>query len=116
MLIDYNKMRDGGKGMGVPDGMTIDASGRLWVANYNGSGLYVFDPHRPDAVAEYVRMPAACTTSLVFAGANYSELYVTSSRAGYTAEQVAADPLGGSTFHVTGLPGNARGLPLDSMF
>ena len=115
-MVDYNRLPEGGKGMGVPDGMTIDATGRLWVANYRGSGLYVFDPQRPDALAEYVKVPASCTTSVVFAGANYNELYVTSSRVGYTAEEHAADPLAGSIFHLTDLPGNPRGLPLDSMF
>ena len=99
--------------MGVPDGMVTDMRGRLWVACYGGHGIAVFDPQRPDLVAEYIRMPAVGTMSLVWAGPHYSELYVTSalSETGKTAP--AVDPLADSLFHATVLD-NGRTMHMDS--
>lgn len=117
VLVDYNLQPENGKWLGFPDGMVADVTGRLWVACYGGRGIAVFDPQRPDVVAEYIRMPVVGITSLTWAGPNFNELYVTSAGSDKRLQASAANnPLAGSVFHLTDLPGNARGLPSDLMF
>src|SRR5262249_44534548 len=61
---------------GLPDGMTVDAEGFLWIARWFGGGLSRFDP---DGVLERrVALPVAQPSSVMFGGADLTELYVTS--------------------------------------
>ena len=40
VLVDYAQ----DDGLGVPDGMCVDAEGRLWVCGFYGPGVTCFDP------------------------------------------------------------------------
>lgn len=62
---------------GVPDGMTIDNNGNLWIAHWGGSKLSLWDP-RTGKKLEEIPMPCENITSCVFGGALYDELYITS--------------------------------------
>lgn len=61
---------------GVPDGMTIDAEGKLWIAFCHGSSVIRWDPTR-QALLTKIDFPVSETTSLCFGGTELKELYVT---------------------------------------
>ena len=54
-------------GMGYPDGMTIDAQGRLWVALWAGWGVGCWDPTSGELLGK-VELPVECVTSCCFGG------------------------------------------------
>ena len=59
-----------------PDGMTIDAEGKLWVAFCHGGCVVRFDPDNGSEL-QRVEIPALETTSCAFGGDNFEDLYVT---------------------------------------
>jgi sugar lactone lactonase YvrE len=91
--------------LGVPDGMTIDAEGGLWVALWGGAAVHRYLDGR---LAEVIRLPVSQPTSCAFGGSDLDELYVTSAREGLSFEQREAQQLAGAVFRVR--PG-VRGLP-----
>jgi sugar lactone lactonase YvrE len=92
---------------GIPDGMTVDADGCLWVAFYDGWAVRRFTP--TGALERTIELPAARTTSCAFGGPGLDQLYVTSARDGLSAAQLAEQPHAGGLFVVE--PGVA-GLPI----
>ena len=91
------------KEWGFPDGMTVDASGGVWIAHWDGGRVSCFTPE--GALDRDVRLPASQITSCVFAGENLDRMFVTSA-----AVDRANEPLAGSVFEIdpgtTGLPPN----------
>jgi sugar lactone lactonase YvrE len=78
---------------GVPDGLTVDADGCVWVAIWGGGVLRRLAPDgTPDAV---LQVPVSQPTSCAFGGPGMTDLYVTTARVGLTEEQLAAQPLAG---------------------
>ncbi len=61
---------------GSPDGMAVDAQGRVWSAHWGGWGVSCFDAD--GRIAEQVKVPAKCVTSLCFGGEGLTQMYVTS--------------------------------------
>lgn len=98
---------------GIPDGMTVDAEGNLWVAQWYG---YCVARYTPDGeVLLKIHVPSGQTSSVMFGGDDLTDIYVT------TAEEVvrlSAAPKGydfdaphnGSTYRfnkgIKGLPEN----------
>ena len=68
-------------GHGVPDGMTVDKSGDVWSARWGGSRLVCHDQNdgREKAILPF---PCPKVSSALFAGPNYSDLYVTTAGGG----------------------------------
>ncbi|KAK3732820.1 hypothetical protein QZH41_017719 [Actinostola sp. cb2023] len=93
--------------LGIPDGMTIDVDGMLWIAMYNGGKVVRYDPSN-GKVLQTVTLPATKTTSVCWAGPNYDELLVTS--ACLSPEEKKSQPLAGSVFKIKNL--GTSGLPL----
>lgn len=92
----------------IPDGMCIDAEGKLWVACYNGGRVIRLDPETGKRL-QTVKLPVEKTTSCCFGGKDYSEMYVTSARDGLTAENLSKQPEAGGIFKITGL--GVKGIP-----
>ncbi len=86
-------------GEGLPDGMTTDASGRIWMARWGGSCVSC---HHPDDGRELARivLPVSQPTNCVFGGPHLQTLLVSSARVGLTLDQLAQEPLAGSLFAV----------------
>jgi gluconolactonase len=61
---------------GWPDGMAADVEGALWVAVYGGGEI--IRVRADGTIDRRVKMPAKMVTTLVFGGADLSELYVAS--------------------------------------
>ncbi|MEV0408850.1 SMP-30/gluconolactonase/LRE family protein [Actinoallomurus sp. NPDC050550] len=89
---------------GMPDGMTIDTDGCLWIAMWGGDRLLRISPEGRTLMELPVpaRQPSSCT----FGGPDLDVLYVTTAREGLDLEE--EDPAG-SVLAVRGL--GARGLP-----
>lgn len=62
---------------GLPDGMSVDEYGDIWSAHFGGQGIYRYDP-ATGKLKQKVDMPAPKITSLVFAGDDLQDVYVTS--------------------------------------
>ncbi|XP_047537562.1 regucalcin-like [Vanessa atalanta] len=95
---------------GVPDGMTIDRDGNLWVACYGG-GLVIKIDSRAGKLMEQHKIPASQVTSVMWGGYDYSILYVTTANRDLNPVQKAQEPEAGSLFAIyntgaTGFPEN----------
>ena len=88
------------KDQGDPDGMTIDIEGMLWIAHWDGWQVCRWDPTTGARLLQ-VKLPVARVTSCVFGGKNLDDLFITSARTGLTDDQLAQQPLAGSTFVLT---------------
>ena len=96
---------------GVPDGLTVDEEGCLWIAVWDAWRIARYSPDGRELLR--IRMPVPRPTSCSFGGANLDTLYVTSASVRLSEEALAAAPLSGSLFSIR-LPG-VRGLP-DTVF
>ncbi|XP_006164595.1 regucalcin-like [Tupaia chinensis] len=92
---------------GMPDGMCMDAAGKLWVACIDGGRVIRLDPETGTRLCT-LEMPVSRVTSCSFGGADYTDLYVTSAADGLSPEQLSREPQAGHVFKVTGL--GVRGL------
>lgn len=86
-----------------PDGMAIDAAGRLWIAFCHGACVACFDPADGSEVRR-VELPCLETTACAFGGPDLADLYVTT---GVHAKVVEED--GGRLFVIRGL--GVKGQP-----
>ncbi|MFI6048824.1 SMP-30/gluconolactonase/LRE family protein [Streptomyces violascens] len=89
-------------GAGLPDGLTVDAEGGVWVALWDGGAVRRYAPD--GGLDQVVELPVRRPTACVFGGPDLTDLYITTARAG----QAAPHPLAGS---VLVLPGAGRGVP-----
>jgi sugar lactone lactonase YvrE len=91
---------------GMPDGMTVDSEGGVWVAYFGGGQVRRFDPSgQLDVVID---LPVRQVTSCCFGGPDLGELYITSAAYELSTVDLQDQPLAGSTFRC--LPG-VVGLP-----
>lgn len=91
----------------VPDGLTVDEHGGIWVALWGGSAVHRYNPD--GSLAEAVELPVERPTSCAFGGPERDTLFVTSAREGLSDEQLAGQPEAGHVFAIEGL--GVRGLP-----
>lgn len=91
----------------VPDGMTIDAEGKLWIAFWEGWGVRRYDPDT-GVLLEEIRLPVSRVTSCVFGGADLDTLYISTASVGFEEADWLREPQAGGLFAVK--PG-VKGLP-----
>jgi sugar lactone lactonase YvrE len=84
---------------GLPDGMTIDVEGYLWIAMWGGWGVLRCDP-QSGQVVQKIELPVSRVTSCAFGGKDMDVLYITSASIGLAAEQLQKEPLAGSLFQL----------------
>ena len=91
---------------GMPDGLTVDAEGCLWVAHWGGARITQFSGAGLRLRA--VQVPAPHVTTVGFGGADLSTLYVTTARDGLSPDALALWPQSGDLFAIK--PG-VHGVP-----
>jgi gluconolactonase len=93
---------------GIPDGMTIDSDGNLWVAVFGGSRVLKVDGSKSETLLDTIDIPAEQVTSVAFGGKNLDELYVTTGAMELQGKK-PAPPVDGAVYKVTGT--GSKGLP-----
>lgn len=83
---------------GLPDGMTIDVEGCLWVALWGGWAVRCYEPD--GRLRRQIELPVAQVTSCAFGGDDLDELYVTSAADGLGASERDAQPHAGGVFRL----------------
>jgi sugar lactone lactonase YvrE len=92
---------------GLPDGLTLDAEGGIWLAIWDSGQLRRY---RPDGTLDtVVSLPVSQVSSACFGGPDLSTLYITTARQGFTEDKLLAEPHAGDIFSCT--PGVAGRLP-----
>lgn len=86
-------------GDGLPDGMTTDAAGRIWIAHWGGACVSCHEPLGARELGRIV-LPTRHVTNCAFGGPELRTLYITSARAELTPQQLAGEPLAGGLFAV----------------
>ena len=93
-------------GHGGPDGMTVDAAGFVWSAQFDRWCVHRYAPD--GRLDRSVRLPVQRPTTCMFGGPDFATLYVTSARMGLDDDALAAQPQAGGVF---ALVPSVRGLP-----
>jgi sugar lactone lactonase YvrE len=87
----------------MPDGLTVDADGGLWVALFDGRAVQGFGPDGTPGAR--VEVPEGRVTACTFGGEDLDRLFITTSREGLAPEE---EPSAGSLYvadvGVRGLP------------
>ena len=93
---------------GRPDGAAVDSEGCYWSAQYEGQRLLRLSP--TGEVLTEVATPVPCPTMPCFGGPDLKTLFITTSRQGRSAQELAQYPEAGCVFamrvEVAGLPVN----------
>ncbi|PXX30580.1 SMP-30/gluconolactonase/LRE family protein [Arenibacter sp. ARW7G5Y1] len=92
---------------GLPDGMTIDADGNLWVAFWQGQSILCYET-KSGKVLKRIIVPTVIPSSCCFGDEDLGTLYITSSRRYDTVENIENFPFAGGLFSFK--PG-VKGLP-----
>lgn len=80
---------------GMPDGLTIDASGHVWSAQWAGASVFKLSP--AGEKLQRIAVPSGHVTSVAF---NRNKLLITTARDGLGAETLQHYPLSGGVFEL----------------
>lgn len=98
--------------LGMPDGMTIDEDGNLWIAMWGGACVLHCDPVKGEIIKK-IELPATNVTSCTFGGKNLDILYITTARAELSEAERKDQPYAGGLFQAKvgtkGFPSNRFG-------
>jgi sugar lactone lactonase YvrE len=83
---------------GWPDGLTVDESGHVWVALWQGGAVHRYAPD--GSLERVVRFPVTLTTKAMFGGPDRRDLYVTSAWIDLDEDERARQPMAGGLFRV----------------
>ncbi|XP_053615605.1 regucalcin-like isoform X2 [Plodia interpunctella] len=81
----------------IPDGMTIDRDGMLWVALMFGGTIIRIDPDSRRLIESY-DLPVTAVSSVGWAGPELDQLIITTSRRNLDDEFLTQEPMAGSLF------------------
>lgn len=98
---------------GIPDGMTIDTNGNLWVAVYSGGSVLNINPKTGELLRSVKFNDAKNITSVAFGGPNLDILYVTSASIGLNENQLKEQLHAGYLFAIKGL--GVHGFPSNNV-
>jgi L-arabinonolactonase len=91
---------------GLPDGLTVDAEGCIWSAQWGGWRLTRYDPD--GKIERVVMLPVPNPTSCVFGGPDLKDIYVTTAWLGLSNAERQATPGSGDLYvihtDIQGLP------------
>jgi sugar lactone lactonase YvrE len=84
--------------LGLPDGMTVDAEGGMWVAFFGSGNIHRYDA----AGTEVVRytLPVSCPASVILGGSDLRDLFVTTSSHRLTDDEARVQNLAGSVLRI----------------
>jgi sugar lactone lactonase YvrE len=85
--------------MGMPDGMSIDREGMLWIAHFFGGAVHRWNPHTGQVI-ETIKLPTSNPTSCAFGGDHLDEMYITTACDSLSEEQRSREPYAGGLFRV----------------
>lgn len=80
-------------GLGVPDGLTVDARGYVWTGVWDGGKVLCIDP--AGKVCQEILLPVQRATSCMFGQSDYATLFVTSCSEDVGEDTPLASPNGG---------------------
>jgi sugar lactone lactonase YvrE len=89
---------------GIPDGLTVDAEGFVWSAEWYGSQVIRYDPD--GKIERRIATPAKQTSSIMFGGADLTDVFITTAAKSDPTPVMPAgyDPnsgyLGGALYHI----------------
>jgi sugar lactone lactonase YvrE len=93
---------------GLPDGLTVDANGGIWVALFGAGRLRRYTP--AGIVEREIELPVTLVTSMAFGGADLGDLYITTASHRLTPDEAKTQVHAGSVFvcrpGVAGQPAN----------
>lgn len=96
---------------GRPDGAAVDVEGNYWVAMFEGQRLLCLSPQ--GVTLREVSLPVRCPTMPCFGGPDLQTLFITTSRRGRPAAELAEQPWAGCVLSlrvdVPGLPAHLFG-------
>jgi sugar lactone lactonase YvrE len=81
---------------GVPDGLTLDADGYVWVALWGGGAVHRYAPN--GTLDALIRLPTTYPTSCAFGGPDLRDLYITTAAVKLSEHERAQQPLAGGLF------------------
>ncbi len=91
---------------GLPDGLTVDSEGFVWIAFWGGWRVSRYDPL--GRLDREIKLPVANVTRCTFGGLNLDDLYINTGWYGLSNAERQAQPLAGDLFY---LKANIKGLP-----
>lgn len=91
---------------GLPDGLTVDAEGCVWSAQWGGWRITRYDPD--GKIERVVKLPVPNPTSCAFGGPDLTDLYVTTAWLGLSDGERRAAPGSGDLYV---MHTDIRGLP-----
>jgi len=83
--------------MGSPDGMCMDEEGMLWIAHWDGFGVYRWNPHN-GMLLDNIEVPVPQVTACAFGGENLDHLFITTARQDFSQKQLEKYPESGNVF------------------
>ncbi|HMD36956.1 MAG TPA: SMP-30/gluconolactonase/LRE family protein [Vicinamibacterales bacterium] len=81
---------------GIPDGLTVDVDGCVWVALWRGAAVHRYTPY--GILDTVVNVPTSCPTSCAFGGADLRDLFITTAAMELNERERAEEPLAGGLF------------------
>jgi sugar lactone lactonase YvrE len=96
-----------GEDAGLPDGLTVDSAGCLWIAMWGAGRIVRVSPE--GSLIDVVRVPVTQPSSCTFGGPGLDVLYITTAREGLEVPPLPATAVDGSVLAVRGL--GVTGLP-----
>jgi sugar lactone lactonase YvrE len=91
---------------GLPDGLTVDVEGGIWVCLFGGEAVRRYSPQ--GTLEAHIELPVPHATCPAFGGEDLQTLFLTTTRHKLSATQLTGFPLAGSVLMLE--PG-VRGMP-----